>query len=71
MKEREERQRKKETLQKVEKEKWKRKESRLLAQKKLEEKWAMLRWLVKYIDENQQQWDIDKEIRQREIGGEI
>ena len=31
----------------------------------------MLRWLVNYIDENQEQWRIDKEIRQGEKGGEI
>ena len=30
-----------------------------------------MRWLVNYIDENQEPWKIDKEIRQKEKSGEI
>ena len=46
-------------------------EERLKTKNRLEEKWAKMRWLVNYIDENQEQWKIDKEIRQNEKSGEI
>ena len=46
-------------------------EERLKTKNRLEEKWAKMRWLVNYIDENQEQWKIDKEIRQKEKSGEI
>ena len=39
--------------------------------RKLEEKWSMMRWLVQFIEENKEQWRIDKEIRQNENWGEI
>ena len=31
----------------------------------------MMRWLVNYIDENQEQWKVDREIRQSEKKGEM
>ena len=31
----------------------------------------MMRWIVNYIDENKEQWTVDKEIRQSENAGEI
>ena len=54
----------------MEEKKWK-KEERLKLKKQLEEKWAMMRWIVNYIDENKEQWTVDKEIRQSENAGEI
>ena len=64
-------------MEKIEEEKRERKEKRqkkserLLQKSKLEEKWAMMRWLIKYIEENQEQWRVDREIRQNEMTGEI
>ena len=60
----------KEMKRSVEEKKWK-KEKRLKLKKQLEEKWAMMRWIVNYIDENKEQWTVDKEIRQSENAGEI
>ena len=31
----------------------------------------MMRWLVNYIEDNKEQWRVDKAIRQNEIKGEI
>ena len=56
---------------KCEDEKKRRREERLSNKKKLEEKWAMMKWLVHYIDENKEQWRVDKEIRQNEKSGDI
>ena len=67
----------KKRMEKMEEEKRERKEKRqkkserLLQKSKLEEKWAMMRWLIKYIEENQEQWRVDREIRQNEMTGEI
>ena len=67
----------KQRMEKMEEEKRERKEKRqkkserLLQKSKLEEKWAMMRWLIKYIEENQEQWRVDREIRQNEMTGEI
>ena len=38
---------------------------------KLEDKWEMMKWLVNFIEENQEQWNIDKEIRYSETRGDI
>ena len=54
-----------------EKDKRDKKTERLELQKKLEKKWAMIRWLTKYIDENQDQWNLDREQRQEEYTGEL
>ena len=68
--EKENMERRKEIKRSVEEKKWK-KEERLKLKKQLEEKWAMMRWIVNYIDENKEQWTVDKEIRQSENAGEI
>ena len=44
----------------------KQKRERLELKAKLEEKWALMRWLVRHIEENQDQWDLDREVRQNE-----
>ena len=65
-----------EIVKKYEKEKIERLERQKIlveVEKKLnwmEEKWALMRWLVKHIEENQEQWDMDREIRQNETSGE-
>ena len=66
-----ERSKRREEDRKCENEKKKRREERLNSKKKLEEKWAMMKWLISYIDENKEQWRVDKEIRQNEKSGEI
>ena len=58
-------------LESKEKEKREKKMERLEIQKKLESKWEMIRWLTKYTDEHQEQWDQDREQRQDEATGEI
>ena len=58
-------------LESREKEKRDKKTERLELQKKLENKWAMIRWLTEYIDENQDQWNLDREQRQEEYTGEL
>ena len=70
-KERSERIKKKESLEMKEREKRKKKSERLEIKKKLEESWAMLRWAMQHIEENQEQWKLDKEERQEDKQGEI
>ena len=69
--ERAERIQRKTALEDREKEKRDKKKDRLELQKRLESKWEMIRWLAKYIDEHQDQWNIDRELRQEEITGEM
>ena len=57
-------------LMEGENKKRKQKRERLELKAKLEEKWALMRWLVKHIEENREQWDMDREIRQNETSGE-
>ena len=60
----------KEKLERGEKEKARKKRERLEEKAKLEERWAMMRWLIEFTEENQPQWDADKEIRRGEKSGE-
>ena len=41
-----------EEVRRTAEEKKRKKEERLAVKRKLEEKWAMMRWIVNYIDEN-------------------
>ena len=66
-----EKKRKKEEADKSAREKKKSREKRLELKRKLEEKWSMMRWLVNYIEDNKEQWRVDKAIRQNENKGEI
>ena len=60
-----------EKLERGEKEKRQKRSDRLLLKKSLEEKWEMMRWLVKYLDENEAQWETDRELRHSEETGEM
>ena len=55
------RMRKEEALRKSQEEK----RERLKVRRKLEERWEMIRWLTKYIEGNQESWEIER--REREI----
>ena len=54
-----------------EREKRKKKAEILEMKKQLEEKWAMIKWITQFIEENQEQWRKDREERQKEKHGEI
>ena len=66
-----EKRRKREEANKSAKEKNKKKEERSEMKRKLEEKWSMMKWLVNNIEDNKEQWRVDKVIRQNESTGEI
>ena len=61
----------KENLERGEREKSKKKEEKLERKRKLEDYWKMIRCLVNSIDENQEQWDMDREQSSEEDSGEL
>ena len=62
---------KKENLERGEREKRKREKKNWREKRKLEEHWKMIRCLVNSIDENQDQWDQDRDWRQVAESGEM
>ena len=52
----------KEELQKMQ-EQEKKKEDRMIKKRRLEQHWEMLRWLVQFMDENENKWAEMKKIR--------
>ena len=61
----------KENLERGERQNRKEKEEKLERKRKLEDYWKMIRCLVNSIDENQEQWDMDREQSREEESGEL
>ena len=60
---------KRKILEGIESKKRKSKLDRLEIKRKLEEKWAIVRWALEFRDMNQSQWDSDRDVRQNEKKG--
>ena len=62
---------KREKQERGEKEKRQKRSERLLLKKSLEEKWEMMRWLVKHLDDNEAQWETYREMMNNDDSGEM
>ena len=62
---------KRKILEGIESKKRKSKLDRLEIKRKLEEKWAIVRWALEFRDMNQSQWDSDRDVRQNEKEGTV